>query len=258
MTQVHILNGDSLKYQFPKDIIGEIIIMRECLVDGDIQGKNLDEFFVNRANFLESYDEVPKGAYFETSVPELEKIAELGQVQLQGKEVYCWFEEDLFCQANFWFVLYLLAKQANLNKLYFVRPKKGCEYSFGHMNQNELTTSFNQCTFIPPSEIVILAKLWPCYQQGNFDEMLQLCQKLPKQWQFLQLAVHAQIDRAPDDSGFGRPERILIKIIKELETESFAAVFQEFVKREAIYSFGDLQVKRMFDEVCKNKLGELS
>ena len=49
--------------------------------------------------------------------------------------------------------------------------------------------------------------------------MLQLCQKLPKQWQFLQLAVHAQIDRAPDDSGFGRPERSLLKIIKELKTE---------------------------------------
>jgi len=253
MTQIHILNGDSLKYQFPKGINGKIVIMRECLVDGDVQGNDLNEFFVNRANFVESYDEVPKGTYIETSVPELEKIAALGQEQKQEKTIYCWFEEDLFCQVNFWFVLYLLAKQPNLNKLYFVRPKQGSEYSFGHMNKEELQASFNQSTLISLSELSILVKLWPCYQQRRFNEMLQLCQLLPSQWQFLQLAIHAQIDRAPDDSGYGRPERSLLKIMKELETVSFGSVFQEFVKREAIYSFGDLHVKRMFDHLYKSE-----
>jgi hypothetical protein len=29
----------------------------------------------------------------------------------------------------------------------------------------------------------------------------------------------------------------------------FGTVFQEFCKRESIYGFGDLQVKRIFDEV---------
>jgi len=251
MTQVHILNGDSLKMQFPQEITGEVIIMRECLVDGDVQGKALDEFFTNRANFLERYDEVPKGTYIETSVPELTKIAELGQNQIKEKDIYCWFEEDLFCQVNFWFVVYLLENQTNLNNLYFVRPKKGCEYSFGHMSQDELIASFNQCTYISPSEMTILAKFWPCYQQQKFTEMIKLCQLLPSKWQFLQLAIHAQVDRAPDDSGFGRPERTLRQIMNELNTVSFAPVFQEFVKREAIYSFGDLQVKRMFDDLCK-------
>lgn len=50
--QVHILNGDSLKQQFPEDIQGEIIVARECLVDGTVKGIILDEFFASRAKFI--------------------------------------------------------------------------------------------------------------------------------------------------------------------------------------------------------------
>ncbi|GJM35445.1 MAG: hypothetical protein DHS20C18_44460 [Saprospiraceae bacterium] len=42
--QYHILNGDSLKEQFPENIQGEIIIARECLVDGSVKGRTLVEF----------------------------------------------------------------------------------------------------------------------------------------------------------------------------------------------------------------------
>ncbi len=37
--QYHILNGDSLKEQFPENIQGDIIVARECLVDGNVKGK---------------------------------------------------------------------------------------------------------------------------------------------------------------------------------------------------------------------------
>jgi hypothetical protein len=40
--------------------------------------------------------------------------------------------------------------------------------------------------------------------------------------------------------------------MNNLETNSFGEVFKEFNKRESIYGFGDLQVKRLFDEI-KNK-----
>ena len=43
----------------------------------------------------------------------------------------------------------------------------------------------------------------------------------------------------------------LIQIIKELKTEEFGPVFKEFNKRESIYGFGDLQVKRLFNQIKK-------
>ncbi|MEJ2006462.1 MAG: hypothetical protein P8X57_16220 [Cyclobacteriaceae bacterium] len=52
--EYHILNGDSLKAQFPKDIDGEIIVARECLVDGEVQSDDLKELFKIRASFITS------------------------------------------------------------------------------------------------------------------------------------------------------------------------------------------------------------
>ncbi|WP_211277476.1 hypothetical protein [Nonlabens spongiae] len=43
-THYHILNGDALKEQFPKTIPGKIIVGRECLVDGPVQGDSLSAF----------------------------------------------------------------------------------------------------------------------------------------------------------------------------------------------------------------------
>ena len=43
--QYHILNGDELKNQFPNNISGDIIIFRECLIEGNINGNNTDKLF---------------------------------------------------------------------------------------------------------------------------------------------------------------------------------------------------------------------
>lgn len=50
--QYHILNGDSSKQQFPEKLHGEIIVARECLVDGNVKGNSLDELFHSRAQFI--------------------------------------------------------------------------------------------------------------------------------------------------------------------------------------------------------------
>jgi hypothetical protein len=244
----HILNGDALKSQFPESIIGELIVARECLVDGNIQGDSLSELIANRAEFIESYPQIPEGEYFKTTVPEINKIRNIPQ----RATIYCWFEDDLFCQVNFWFVLHLLAEQELNYKIYLVRPNQGNEYSFGHMSQGELTTAYNAANIIEATEFKALANLWRSYQHKHLDEMLMLAENYVDEFPFLLPAINAEIDRLPDDSGYGRPERRLLLIMKQLGTNDFAAVFRLFHQSEAIYSFGDLQVKRMFDELLRN------
>lgn len=244
----HILNGDALKIQFPQLILGELIVARECLVDGNVQGETLDELFSNRAEYLESYPQIPEGEYNKTSVPEFKKVTNIPK----GATVYCWFEDDLFCQVNFWFILHLLAKQAHNYKIYLVRPNHGNEYSFGHMSQNELITAYNAANIIESIEVKRLAPLWRYYQQNNFDEMLNIAERHLESFPFLLPAIKAEIDRLPDDTGYGRPERRLLSIMKNLDSKDFATVFRVFHQSEAIYSFGDLQVKRIFDELLKN------
>jgi hypothetical protein len=244
----HILNGVTLKSQFPKSILGELIVARECLVDGNIQGDNLSDLFGNRAEYLERYPQVPEGTYFKSTVPEITKITNIPQESI----VYCWFEDDLFCQVNFWFVLHLLAKNQQIYKIYLVRPNQGNEYSFGDMSQEELITAFNSASIIETFECKRLGNLWAHYQQKNFDEMLKIAESHLDKFPFLLPAINAEIDRLPDDSGYGRPERQLLLTMKNLETQDFATVYRVFHQNEAIYSFGDLQVKRMFDELIKS------
>lgn len=72
--QYHILNGDSLKEQFPKEIDGKIIVARECLVDGDVRSATLDELFKLRAKFIsEAYGDFSIGDYYAHSVSNSKK-----------------------------------------------------------------------------------------------------------------------------------------------------------------------------------------
>ena len=49
----HILNGDVLKNQFPKQVPGQIIVARECLVDGPVDGDSMEELFETRSSFIQ-------------------------------------------------------------------------------------------------------------------------------------------------------------------------------------------------------------
>ena len=49
----NILNGDSLAYSFPDaKIEGEIIVVREGLIDGELSGDSLHDFWQSRARYM--------------------------------------------------------------------------------------------------------------------------------------------------------------------------------------------------------------
>ena len=72
--QTHILNGDSLKEQCPESIPGDIIVARECLVDGDVKGMYSDTLFATRAKFLSQHYGGTEEEYYNKTVPEFQKI----------------------------------------------------------------------------------------------------------------------------------------------------------------------------------------
>ena len=52
-----------------------------------------------------------------------------------------------------------------------------------------------------------------------------------------------------------RPYTSLLEITKKLKPSSFGKVFVEFSQKEAVYGFGDIQVKRIFDEIVRGNKG---
>ncbi|WP_346859443.1 DUF1835 domain-containing protein [uncultured Draconibacterium sp.] len=246
--QYHILNGDSLKEQFPEIIQGEIIVARECLVDGNVNGNSLPDLFKVRAEFISNnYDGYKEQDYFEKTVPEFQKIQNIPD----NVDINLWFEDDLFCQVNFWFVINLLIKSNHNNQLFLIRPESHSQYGFGGLLKSELISIFE--SRLKLTELHDLSLLWVCYQTNDTEKLIETSKRLKNLYPFIDIAVEAHIERTPKNGNMGRPSQSLVKIIEELNTAEFGPIFKEFCKREQIYGFGDLQVKRLLDEINNNR-----
>lgn len=67
----HILNGDSLAYSFPyARLEGDIIVVREGLIDGDLSGDDLHDFWRSRARYMG----LTEAEYQDKVVSEFEQI----------------------------------------------------------------------------------------------------------------------------------------------------------------------------------------
>ena len=84
--------------------------------------------------------------------------------------------------------------------------------------------------------------------------MTTIASKLEGKYPFILKAIQAHIQRIPTTSSYGRPIDSLITIIQELQTDHFGTIFKEFLKREPIYGFGDLQIEKMIADIKTNSL----
>lgn len=242
----HILNGDALARIFPKSIQGAHIIMRECLIEGTLEGENLTAFYANRARYIATtFDGATSLKYYDNSVTEFEKIRTLPENSI----VYLWFEEDVFCQTNLWFVGYLLSQNIHSKQVYLVLPKASHPYSFGYHTEAELEFQFNCSKQI--LSLTLFEKLWKAYQKGDTSKLLKIATQHQSDYPFILKAVQAYQASIPSGNDMGRPTDTLLQIMKELKTDDFATIFNEFCKREAIYGYGDVQVKKLIEAIKK-------
>ncbi len=240
----HILNGDCLKERFPQNIEGEIIVVREGLVDGDISEVNLSGLFKIRAKFIsEVYGVSSIEKYEEVSVSEFKKIQNIPA----KSDIYLWFEDDLFCQVNFWFVVDLIVAYVKNCQVFLVRPITLNHYGFGGLNNEEIMSVYRQKN--PIIELESIASLWKSFQKKDLYKLEKTAKGLEQKYPFILKAVEAHIESFPFENKPGRPTQTLLNIMNELKTDSFPMVFREFTKRESIYGYSDLQVKRLFDQI---------
>ena len=221
---------------------GEVIVARECLVDGVVTGDSLNEIIQTRIRSMHEMYGTSKDEYLQKAVPELRKMAEI-----DGGEVNLWFEDDLFCQVNLWFVCDLL-KGKSLS-IYLVRPTGSLRYGFAGHQPEELPELLKNKIALSTHHITLLSKLWKAYQSDDQTGLTEASRDLANDLPFVEEAVEAHLKRLP--YGKGLTEQSLIEIMNEFDTRDFGVVFSEFSKRYPIYGFGDLQVKRLFDQLTE-------
>lgn len=226
MSTFHILNGDCLAGKFPKNLEGESIIWREALIDGPVSYNN---FFENRKKFItENYDS--ESDYDELVVKEFKSIKNIPE----DSDVFFWFEDDLFCQVNFWFLI------SNLNntKLFRVFPKNR-EKGFAECNEKYLLELFHSSKEINAEESKLISNLWIDFQQNNLSKK-----------------ASSEIVRNLEELIIANENRfngVLENQIKDIQktAESFEEIFKIFNQKYPIYGFGDLQLKRCIDQFSR-------
>lgn len=246
MTTYHILNGDCLADQLSQTKINRnFIVCRECLIDGNLYADNIADFWAIRAKFIADTYTVSTEEYFIKTVSEFEKLKNLPD----DSEVCLWFENDLFCQTNMWFVISMLANYPKL-KIFRVFPtienKADTWKGFGIANAEKLEQAYYSKIQFTVADITLGKNLWTAYQNGDLDKLNKVVKSQSNCFEYLEEVCQAHIDRFPLDKSLGRPEKVVKEII-ETKSKDFQIVFSEFADREGIYGFADLQIKSMYD-----------
>ena len=213
----NILNGDSLAHSFPgARIQGETIVAREALIDGDLSGDILQDFWQTRAKYLNlNYED-----YYSTVVKEFEKILDAPD----NSEFNLWFEYDLFCQVNMWFVISIINNLRVTKKVFAVytsyldRNSKHFWNGFGPAAEDELITSFNNKILLNDADLQFGNDLWLAYKNEDLEALSQLSENKSKAFPYLKEVIDAHIDRFPKEGEKGRPEKLLEDITKNIST----------------------------------------
>lgn len=194
-----------------------------------------------RQSFMDSIFE--GSDYQKEVIPELQKIATLPT----ASQVYCWFEEDLFCQVNLWCCISLISKITQNIKL--VLPKSSLEYGFAGLDEEGLTLACTKAISLTEDQIQILCRLWVLFATHKAREALVLAQSQHEDLPFLLLAVQAWVDSIPTSNQMGLPKRFLSELMKDPEIDSFRKAFRAFHHQLPIYGYGDAIVKILWDEL---------
>ena len=112
----HMLNGDVLSEKFPEGIAGTRIVMREAFMDGPVSESFDKAYWAQRMQFVTEAFDTDAAEYWTKFGSQLVMMREIGD----GDDVYLWFEDDLFCQVNMWFVISIINSLSIKKKVFAV------------------------------------------------------------------------------------------------------------------------------------------
>ncbi len=243
--KVHILAGDAIASAFLQSGIGgTILVSRECLIDGPVKvNGRLNDFWRMRANYIKTAHREDQSRYYTRVAREYERVFDLSPED----DAFLWFEYDLFCQVNMWFVLNLLS-QRDLRSIYRIAPsvrdRKDVWKGYGGLSAGDFRVCFDNRVRFKPEDISLGKGLWESYQIGDLDTLETLSTMESECFPYLREVCEAEIERKKNK----RPEETLRKIMGQGLTD-FNEIFHEFIEEEGVYGFGDLQVKSMYEKI---------
>jgi len=247
---LHLLNGDHLAQQLQgASYFQTHLVFREALIVGPVTDTSLDEFWKLRTEFITTSYGVTAEEYGQKTISEIERLHFIPE----DTEICLWFEDDLFCQVNLWFILNLLSDSPRI-KIYRVFPPETIPEKrwkgFGNVSTAALAKSYEARVPFTLSDLALGKNLWEAYRLGDDAQLAELSKSVSPCFRHLEEVCQAQLDRISADPRQRRPEKLILELLAKGITD-FDTLFSQFSEREGIYGFGDLQVRELMDSVHK-------
>ncbi len=249
MADLHILNGDCLAEQFPASLMGELLIMRECMCTGPIQAETIEQLYEQRIAYLIGLDpELTPEIYHQKTVAEL---AKLQYIDLEVK-IHLWFEKDYFCVMNLLFMCYYLTHYKTKNDLFLVSPSEKNPYNFSAMNNTELMDAYKLRRALSYDEVSNLAQVWMAMSHKNIAALQNHEKAYSKQHPSIAHTIDIFVNAITGKCVMELPENQLRLIASNQPNGiEFYHLFNTFNTLYPYYGYSDLQVKEMLKKIQK-------
>src|ERR1043165_9936754 len=227
---LHLHNGDSVATTARRALLpGRHVAYREILVAGPVRsGLRLHEWVEERARFGAGYF----GEHLLRTRNELLEQEQMLDAIRDEEEIVLWFEHDLFCLANFLYLLVRLAKARRLSAVWCPRP-------LGNMAEEELVTTYLSRAAVPPLMLRIAAEAWKAYTAGDATELNRFVRQDWPDFAFLRDGMTLHAMRFPSTrNGLGEVEQRAVAGI-DAGAVDFSTLFARFDANSPRYGFRD-------------------
>jgi hypothetical protein len=227
---IHIHNGDVVADAARRALLpGRHVPYRGVLIAGPVRSDlRRSEWIEERARFGASYF----GEHLLRLRNDLLEQEQMLDAIRDEEEIVLWFEHDLFCLANFLYLLVRLAKARHLSAIWCPRP-------LGAMPEEELVTTYMSRAAVPPLMLRIAAEAWKAYTASDPTALNRFVTQDWNDFAFLRDGMTLHAMRFPSTrDGLGEVERRAMAGI-EAGASDFGSLFARFDANPPRYGLGD-------------------
>jgi hypothetical protein len=230
-----MLNGDATAAVFPEALPGERAVWRDILMEGPA-----DAGPDTRAAWLAPRLGVTPDAYAQCS---REGVATLARAKTHD-EVVLWFERDLFCTTNLWFVL----SRLDAARVSLVFPALNADFrGLGALEPSSFPDLFERRERLGVDAIADARALWRAYAARDPARLARHEPMLP----FARAAIHLHCGRFPStDHGLDELEHETLATLDD--ATEFGALFRRVTGVGPLneLGLGDVQFAAMLSDLA--------
>src|SRR5690606_1799204 len=190
------------------------------------------------------HHEASVDTYRNAFIPQLDRIEKI----MLSDEVVFWFEDDLFCQVNFWMAVHVVHRRqpARMSRV-FPSPRHGWS-GFGHMDGKAAAELFAHRVTMDEHDVALMQALLEAYADADEILLRELSRRPTHAMRHLPDVIDAQLSRLDPDPETRMPDALLRQLVREGH-QTFEDLFAAFSARSGIYGYGDAQIRIRLSEM---------